>query len=214
MTIIVVDDHRMFRESVVTFLEAEDFCENVLAAASVTDARKLITEHLPQVALVDLSFPGEGGTELVKWARSAAPDMHSIFLTMHEELENLQSAVAAGGRGYVTKNAGYGELRSAMLTVASGGLYLDQVMLRLVFAQLSHPRAERVSVPDAVAELTEREREVFNLLLEDMSTAGIGSLLFISAKTVENHRSSIYRKLDVHDRLSLFNFARRNGLIR
>ncbi|MFW5696024.1 MAG: response regulator transcription factor, partial [Alkalispirochaeta sp.] len=109
-------------------------------------------------------------------------------------------------------NAGYGELRSAVLTVASGGLYLDQVMLRLVFAQLSHPR-EGEPIPEALAELTEREREVFGFLLEDKSTAEIGSLLYISVKTVENHRSSIYRKLDVHDRLSLFNFARRNGMI-
>lgn len=212
MTILVVDDHRMFRESIVAFLKADDFCENVLAAADVTAARTLITEHLPDIALVDLSFPGEGGTVLVDWARSAAPNRHCIFLTMHEELDNLRTAIAAGGRGYVTKNAGYDELRSAVRTVASGGLYLDQVILRLIFAQLSHPQLKRVNVPEAIAELTEREREIFNLLLEDMSPATIGSLLFISAKTVENHRSSIYRKLDVHDRLSLFNYARRNGL--
>jgi len=203
----------MFRDSVVSFLEAEDFCENALAAASVTEARTMISKHLPQIALVDLSFPDEGGIELVKWAHSSAPDMHSIFVTMHEETNDLRSAVAAGGRGYVTKNAGYDELRSAVLTVASGGLYLDQVMLRRVFAQLSHQPPRGTTSPEGIAELTEREREIFDLLLDDMSISGIGSILFISAKTVENHRSSIYRKLDVHDRLSLFNFARRNGLI-
>ncbi len=213
MTIIVVDDHRMFRDSVVSFLEAEDFCDTALAAATVTEARTMIGEHSPQIALVDLSFPDEGGIELVKWAHTAAPDMHCIFLTMHEELGNLRSAVSAGGRGYVTKNAGYDELRSAVLTVTSGGLYLDQMMLRRVFAHLSDQPVDVTPLPEGVAELTEREREVLDLLLDDMSTAAIGSRLFISTKTVENHRSSIYRKLDVHDRLSLFNFARRNGLI-
>lgn len=212
MNIIVVDDHKMFRESVVSFLEAEPFCEQAFAASTVAEARTLITEHTPQVALVDLSFPGEGGLTLVEWATAEVPEMACVFLTMHEEMSNLRAAISAGGRGYVTKNAGYDELRNAVMVAAAGGQFLDQMMMRRVFSFLGQEQS-RGNVPKPTANLTEREREICNLMLQDMSTAEIGNALFISAKTVENHRSSIYRKLGVHDRLSLFNFARTNEML-
>lgn len=213
MTVIVVDDHRMFRDSIATFLAGEEFCDHVLSAAEVSEAKALITDHAPDVALVDLSFPGEGGTTLVEWGQSVVPDMASIFLTMHEDIRDLRRAIAAGGRGYVTKAAGYDELRTAVQTVAAGGVFLDQLMLRRVFQSLRDEPPRTDGGAPAVAGLTEREEEIVTLMLQDMSTAEIGAALFISAKTVENHRSSIYRKLGVHDRLSLFNYARRNGML-
>lgn len=213
MTIVVIDDHRMFRESIVSFFEAESFCERALPAASVAEGKQLIEQHAPEVALVDMSFPGEGGIALAEWARNEAPGTACVFLTMHEEISNLRTAVAAGARGYVTKNAGYDELRAAVTVVEKGGLYLDQVMLQRVFRSMGNGESDRGGAPSVFVGLTEREREICNLMLQEMSTAEIGDVLYISTKTVENHRSSIYRKLGVHDRLSLLSFARKHGII-
>lgn len=213
MKILIVDDHKMFRESVVSFLEREEFCDGVYAAATIKEAEKLISDEQIDVALVDLSFPGEGGVELVKRTRAAAPAPACVFLSMHEEITHLHAAASAGACGYVTKSAGYDELRSAVLTAKSGGLYLDQVMLGKVFAHFSRPDAAHHRTNQALDELTSREREVLGMLIQDMSIEEIGETLFISAKTVENHRSNIYRKLEVHDRMALFMFARRHGLL-
>lgn len=213
MKIIVVDDHKMFRESVLSFIEREPFCDRIDAAGSVEEAQRLIVEHEHDVALVDLSFPGQGGTELAKWAQSAVPGLSCLFVSMHEELSDLRSVITAAGRGYVTKNAGYGELRAAIMTVGDGGLYLDQVILRKLFAFLESHEERLSETAPALSELTAREREVVEMLLREMTTAQIGDALFISAKTVENHRSNVYRKLNVHDRMSLFRFAQTHGLL-
>ncbi|MFP4377333.1 MAG: response regulator [Spirochaetales bacterium] len=212
MKILVVDDHKMFRESVVSFLEREEFCDQVDAAGSVDEAQRLIVESAPDVVLVDLSFPGEGGTALVQWAAHVAPSVACILLSMHEEVADLRLAAAAAARGYVTKNAGYDELRAAVVTVAAGGYYIDQVMLRKLFPRLGDIDGGLTATGISIEGLTSREEEVFEMMLSEMSVSEIGEALYISVKTVENHRSNIYRKLGVHDRMSLFKFAQKRGL--
>jgi DNA-binding NarL/FixJ family response regulator len=132
---------------------------------------------------------------------------------MHAELSVLKEVVAAGARGYVTKSSGYDQLVTGIRVVADG-YYLDQTMLAKVLRRFAgDPATGAPKDDDPLTELTEREREIFFRLLDDASPGEIGSILFISAKTVENHRSSIYRKLGVHDRLGLFSFARQHGLV-
>jgi len=213
VTIIVVDDHKMFRESIVSLLKEEPFCTKVAEAGNVPEGRRLVEDLSPDVALVDMSFPGEGGSALIRWAVSIQPEMKLIVLSMHEEIGDLRAAIDAGAKGYVTKNAGYEELRAAIMAISTGGYYLDQAMLRRVFQELADLKRGISYVPSTLSELTERERDIFNLMIQDMSPREIGNALFISVKTVENHRSNIYRKLDIHDRYSLFAFAEKNGLI-
>lgn len=90
MKIAVIDDHRMFRDSVVSFFTSESFCDGAFSAASVAEGKALVAERHPTVAPLDMSFPGEGGVALVEWIRTKAPETACVFLTMHEELAHLR----------------------------------------------------------------------------------------------------------------------------
>jgi two-component system response regulator NreC len=214
MHVLFVDDHQILRDSMIGFFRNESFCRRVEGVSSVTEARDAIAAEAPDVVVTDLSFPAQGGPALIAWCQVHAPRTAILCLTMHAELSVLKEVAAAGARGYVTKSSGYDQLVTGIRVVADGGYYLDQTMLAKVLRRFAgDPATGAPKDDDPLTELTEREREIFFRLLDDASPGEIGSILFISAKTVENHRSSIYRKLGVHDRLGLFSFARQHGLV-
>jgi DNA-binding NarL/FixJ family response regulator len=213
MKILLVDDHKMFREGVSDFLMKESFCEAVIQASTVEEARHRVADGPPDVVVTDLSLPDEPGQNLLRWLAEEHPTVPSLCMTMHSEMSAMREVIAAGARGFVTKESGYKELVEAIRRVESGELYLDQVMLGRVLDYIERGGGSGPGADGAVGELSQREREVFFLLLEDKDAQQIGEALFISPKTVENHRTSIYRKLGVRDRLSLFQFARSNGLV-
>ena len=219
LTILLVDDHQVFREGVAELLAKERCCGRMIQTDSPADARRVMAEELPDVVLTDMSFPEGSGLDLIAWIHETHPDTPCLCLSMHADADTLQQAIAAGARGYVTKSSGYVELVSGVERVAAGGHYLDQQMLEVVFSRLegdgpTHGDEPTVAVPEALcADLSLREREVFARLVSDQSIERIASELCISAKTVENHRSSIYRKLNVRDRLSLYQLARGCGII-
>jgi len=212
MRILVVDDHAMFREGVLDFLQKELFISQAIGAPSVEEARNVVTAEEPALVVTDLSLPESSGKELIIWLRETHPDVAILVMTMHDELSSLREAIELGARGYITKSSGYYELVQAIHRITRGDYYLDQVMLTKLLQQIG--RAEIAgSNKSAVEDLTAREREIFELLLTEESAAAIGEKLYISEKTVENHRTNIYRKLGVHDRLSLFRFAREQGFL-
>ena len=213
MKVLLVDDHQIFRDSLIDHLKQESFCDSVDGASSTEEARERIGEAHPDVLVTDLSLSGESGMELLRWARQEYPEMPTACLTMHAELNVLREALEHGVSGFVTKSSGYDELVGCIKQVARGGNYLDQVMLRKVFQHFRQRPTSTGTINDVLSELTEREREIFTLLLQDYTLDAIAERLYISPKTVENHRSNIYGKLSVHDRLSLLNFARSNDLV-
>ena len=219
LTILLVDDHQVFREGVAELLAKERCCGRLIQIDSPAEARRVMAEDLPDVVVTDMSFPEGSGLDLVAWIHATHPDTPALCLSMHADAETLQQAIAAGARGYVTKSSGYAELVSGVERVAAGGHYLDQQMLEVVFSRLknggtTHRDGPTVAVPEALcAGLSLREREVFSRLVSDQPIDHIASELCISAKTVENHRSSIYRKLNVRDRHSLYQLARGCGMI-
>ena len=213
MTFLCVAVHQIPRSSMIGFFRNESFCRRVEGVSSVAEARDAIAAEAPDVVVTDLSFPAQGGPALIAWCQVHAPRTAILCLTMHAELSVLKEVAAAGARGYVTKSSGYDQLVTGIRVVADG-YYLDQTMLAKVLRRFAgDPATGAPKDDDPLTELTEREREIFFRLVDDASPGEIGSILFISAKTVENHRSSIYRKLGVHDRLGLFSFARQHGLV-
>lgn len=212
MTILLVDDHKIFREGVADFLLKESFCEEVTQASTVEEARRSVDVGSPDLLVTDLSLPDEPGQNLIRWLNQEHPEIRSLCMTMHTEVALLREVFSAGAKGFVTKESGYTELVEAVSRVASGELYLDQVMLGRVLDYMQRGEVTGPAAGGAVSVLSQREREIFFLLLEDKDAAQVGEALFISPKTVENHRTSIYRKLGVRDRLSLFQFARSHGL--
>lgn len=212
MRILVVDDHTMFREGVLDYLRKELFVSEAIGAESVEDAKNATIAEEPTLVVTDLSLPEKSGKELISWLRDTHPGVAVLVMTMHDELSSLRAAIELGARGYITKSSGYYELVQAIHRVTRGDYYLDQVMLTKLLHQIGRAEIAGPSI-SPVEDLTTREREIFELLLTEESAAAIGEKLFISEKTVENHRTSIYRKLGVHDRLSLFRFAREQGLL-
>lgn len=213
MTILLVDDHKIFREGVADFLLKESFCDAVIQASTVEEARRSVSAGPPDLVVTDLGLPDEPGLNLIRWLTEAHPEVRSLCMTMHTEVALMREVFSAGAKGFVTKESGYQELVEGVRRVSSGELYLDQVMLRRVLDYLGRGGVAGPGADGPVGELSEREREIFHLLIEDKDAQQIGEALFISPKTVENHRTSIYRKLGVRDRLSLFQFARSHGLL-
>lgn len=213
MKFLLVDDHQMFRESLGDYLARESFVDEVFHAESVASAMAVLEAQPIDLVVSDLGFPESSGHELFAWCVEHCPETRVVCLTMHSEVSMLRETVRRGVSGFVTKNSGYDELLAGVRRVADGGVYLDQVMLKKLLDALEREGGAPVAGPAVLAELTSREREVLNLLLAEHDPPTIADVLFISSKTVENHRSSIYRKLGVHDRLSLHSFARQHGLI-
>lgn len=213
MTILLVDDHQIFREGVCDILTKEDFCTAVLQAAGVAAAKEVISDSPPDLVVTDLSLPDEPGQNLIRWVAGEYPDVRILCMTMHSEVAVMREVFSAGGRGFVTKQSGYKELIDGIRRVAAGELYVDQVMLSRIVDYLSRGEVMERNPESPLAELSQREREVFFLLVEDKEVSAIADALFISSKTVENHRTNIYRKLGVRDRLSLFQFARTHGCL-
>lgn len=213
MKLLLVDDHQIFREGVREFLQRESFCTQIDDADSVTAAREIIERAEPDIVITDISFPESSGKELIAWTSREHPRTRCLCMTMHAGIGLLREVLGLGAHGFVTKSSGYDELVAAIRTVAGGGRYLDQTMLTQVLDHLVNGMGAAGIGSTAAAALSERERGVLMLLLEDRELSDIAEALFISRKTVENHRSNIYRKLGVHDRLSLFRFGRDAGLV-
>jgi DNA-binding NarL/FixJ family response regulator len=164
------------------------------------------------VVVTDLSFPAQGGPALIAWCQVHAPRTAILCLTMHAELSVLKEVAAAGARGYVTKSSGYDQLVTGIRVVADG-YYLDQTMLAKVLRRFAgDPATGAPKDDDPLTELTERNgKSSFASSTTPARRDRIDPLH--QCQTVENHRSSIYRKLGVHDRLGLFSFARQHGLV-
>lgn len=223
MKLILADDHKIFRDGVLEFIRQENSCREAWGAASVDEARKLVAEKAPDILVSDLSFPKESGISLFQWCRREHPQVACLCLTMHGELSQLAEVLQTGVRGYVTKSSGYDELIDGILRVLRGEIFLDQFILNQALHSLQRefgqkslpvaPHLERIRQSDDLAALTPRERELFSLILQEKTLKEISGILHLSVKTVENHRSNIYRKLGIHDRLNLFRFAQERNLI-
>lgn len=211
MTVLFADDHQIFRESVSGFLEQESFCRQVVQASTVSEAVTKVADEKPDLIVTDLAFPEDTGRTLMGWVREHHAEIPVVCMTMHADVSLLREVFALGARGFVTKSSGYEELLQAVRAVSAGRIYLDQVMLSRMLDYLD--RGEAGDGGGALGELSGRERDIFFLLIQSHSIDEVAGELFISPKTVENHRSSIYRKLRVGDRLELMRFARDHGFL-
>ena len=207
---LVADDHRIVRESLVALLEASGICEVVAQAADVMEAVELALRLRPQVAILDISMPRLNGIEVVRRLREALPDTRVLVLTMHQEEEYVLHVVRAGAAGYLVKDSPAAELLAAVRSLHAGRAHFGPQAAKTLAEQLQHP--ER-AVGDPYGALTAREREVFHLIVEGLTTKEIARRLDISAKTAENHRTRVLDKLDVRNTAELVRYAVRRGLL-
>lgn len=205
-SVLLADDHILVRQGVRSLLDREKI-QVVAEASDGQEVIRLAEAHHPEVAVIDISMPTLNGIDAARELARSCPKTKVILLTQHEEEQYLHEALESGVRGYVLKSQVVNDLVQAIRQVARGGFYLSPgVSQAVVEAYRSKP--ERPADP-----LSVRERQVLQLIAEGKSTKDVASLLGISVKTAESHRSRLMKKLDIHETASLVRYAVRRGLI-
>jgi DNA-binding NarL/FixJ family response regulator len=208
--VLIADDHTLVRESLVAALEASGACLVVAQAADGVAAVELAQKLRPDVAIVDLSMPRLGGIEVVRRLREAVPEVRVLVLTMHQEQEYVVHAVRAGASGYLAKDSATSELIEAIRELAAGRAHFGPHAAKALAEQLQRPDRD---LEDPYGSLTPREREVFHLIVEGLTTKEIARRLELSPKTAENHRLRVLDKIGVRNTAELVRYALRKGLL-
>ncbi|QQP98044.1 response regulator [Lysobacter enzymogenes] len=207
--VLIADDHTMVRESLANLLRGAGV-DVVAQAADGVETLQRTQELRPDVVVTDLSMPGLNGLEVIRRLREQAQPPQVLVLTMHQEDEYILQAVRAGASGYVVKDSPAAELLAAVREVHAGRGYFGPQAARALAEQLRHPERD---LGDPYGRLTAREREVFHLIADGLTTKEIARRLGISVKTAENHRARVLDKLDVRNSAELVRYASRKGLV-
>jgi len=210
VTILLADDHRIFRAGLRPLLAAQPDLEVVAEADDGLRALELARELKPDIAVLDITMPGLNGLEVTRHLAQEAPTVRVIILSMHSDRRYVLEALRAGARGYLLKDAGFEDLLVAIRAVHDGRVHLGATVGEQVirdYVQLS-----RTGDSGVFAVLSGREREVLQLLAEGLATKEIADRLTLSVKTVESHRKSVMDKLEIHSIAELTKYAIREGL--
>jgi two-component system response regulator NreC len=209
--ILLADDHALFRLGIRTLLEKQDDLEVVGEAGDGREAMDKVAELRPDMIVMDIAMPGMNGVEATKRIKSRCPEVYILALTALEDERYFFEIVRAGASGFVVKGALPDELLAAVRAVAEGNVYLYPALSRaLVGEYLSESSREETAAADG---LTDRERQILQLVSRGRTAKEIGTQLGISANTVERHRQNLMAKLKLHNRADLVKYAIRKGLV-
>ena len=208
--VLLADDHTIVRQGLASILRAYEELEVVAEAADGNEALEKALETKPDVVVLDISMPRLNGLEAARRIHKAIPHARILVLTMHDEDEYVLKMVRAGVSAYLVKDGAASELVAAIRALRAGYGYLCPQASR---ALAEACRGVGPLPEDPCDRLSEREREIFHLLVQGRTNAQIAAMLFISPKTVENHRTHLMGKLDVHNATQLLRFAARHGLL-
>jgi two-component system response regulator NreC len=204
--VVLADDHEMVRQGLRVLLEREGF-EVVADAPDGREAMKLCEKHGPEVAILDLAMPLLNGVDAAREIIKANPRTKVVLLTMHTEDHLILESLRAGVTGYVLKTKASGELVQAIRAVCRGEMFLTQTISRTIVQAF----VRNSDVPEMP--ISDRERQVLQLVAEGKTNKEIATLLGISVKTAESHRSNMMDKLNIHDTAGLVRYAIRKGII-
>lgn len=207
--VLVADDHTIVRQGLVSLLMAGGDFRIVAEAADGQEAVEKALELVPDVVVMDLSMPRLNGLEAVRRIHKESPRIRILVLTMHKEEEFVLPVVRAGASGYLVKDTAASELLNAVRRLARGEVCFDPHAAKALAEVYRSPKPE----VEGLDSLTPREREVLHLVTEGHSTKEIASLLNISPKTAENHRTRVMQKLGVHNTAELVRYAAQRGLL-
>lgn len=207
--ILIADDHSMVREGLKQLVELEDDIIVVAQAGNGSEAIEKIIEYKPDVVLLDINMPELNGLEVLAYLRDNEINANVIILTIHNEVEYLYKAVEIGVKGYVLKDSESDVLIRAVRSVHDGESYIQPNMASLLFKKMNNEDSNH----GHNSRLTKREIEVLKLITEGMLNKEIAHKLCISEKTVKNHVSNIFKKIEVSDRTQAAVFAIKNQIV-
>lgn len=212
--ILIIDDHPLFREGIKTIIQGDSRYEVIGEAGNASQGLELARKLKPDLAVVDISLPDISGFDLIRDMLKYSPDILILVLSMHSRVDYIVKAFQAGARGYLTKESASDMLIKGIEHTLKGDYFMDpsvsqQVVKKL--AQLSDKKP--VAIVKGYDALTPREQEIMVLVANGMSSQKIADKLFISPKTIDNHRSRIMQKLNVSNVIDLARHAAKLGLI-
>jgi len=212
--ILLTDDHTLFRQGIRTLLAAEPDMEVVGEAANAADAVDLAAKLHPDVVLMDIGMTGLSSFEATRLIRKSRPETKVVFLSMYDDEDYLAECVEMGAAGYILKESPADQLLTAVREVQRGGSYLSPRLLsRLVDDFRSQGRGAPLRQP-RFGTLTKREREILKMLAEGLSVKEIATAFDLSVKTVEAHKFNLMRKLNIHNKAQLVQYAIQKKIIR
>jgi DNA-binding NarL/FixJ family response regulator len=217
VSLLICDDHKMLTDALATMVGLDPTLEMIAPPVhTAEEAIELVQEHLPDVVLMDIVFKGGGmsGIDATRRIKESSPSTKVVVMTAHDDERLLVDAVEAGASGFLSKDEAAQEVLSAAKAAADGEVLIDPTTLTRLLAQVAREREEQRDALKLLGDLTEREREILQLLAEGMRNDGIAKQLYISPQTVQTHVRNILGKLRVHSKLEAVAFAVRHGAIR
>lgn len=208
--LIIADDHKVFRDGIVSILEDIADIQVVGEAEDGRQVLELLKTTQPDVILMDISMNEAGGIETTQLIKKDHPNIRVLALSMHNESEYILKMIEAGAMGYLLKDAGSEEVIQAIRQVAKGKTFYSQDVSSVMVAALTQSNKQQ-SNKDNVA-LTRREREVLQLIVEEYSNPEIAEKLFISIRTVDTHRRNLLEKTGAKNTAGLVKFAIKRGI--
>lgn len=212
--LLIIDDHPMFRDGLKTIVRLNPAYEIAGEAGTCAEGLALARSIRPDLVIVDISLPDGNGIELARDILAQVPLAKVVMLSMHSKVDFIATAFQAGVSAYLAKESSREQLLQALDAVMAGRQYLDgSLSPRVVTELLSRPSEETRMADASYGKLSRREQQVLRLLAEGLAPAVIAERLFISRKTVENHRTNILTKLGIKSPVALVRYAARLGLI-
>jgi len=204
--VVLADDHTLVRQALKSLLEREGF-QIVAEASDGREALRQVQILNPDIAVMDITMPILNGLDAARQMRNSSPKAKTILLTQHDEEQYVSEALEAGVKGYVLKSQVASDLVQALRQVSRGEVYLSPGVSGAVM-EAYRSKSKKPKDP-----LTARERQVLRLIAEGKSTKDVASVLGISVKTAESHRTRLMQKLDIHETASLVLYAVRRGIV-
>jgi DNA-binding NarL/FixJ family response regulator len=206
--ILIADDHPLFREGVAQSLASEPDFTVVGQAGSGEEAFSLVANLLPDVLLLDVTMPGDGGIVTAGKVATAWPVVRIMMLTVSEDQDTLMAALKAGARGYVLKGVTARDLANAVRVVAGGDIYISPALAGGILFELTANKQD----DDPLTTLTDRERDILSLVAEGLTNREIGDRLHLAEKTIKHYMTNVLQKLHVRSRVEAALLAQKHGL--